>query len=118
MKDLKSGSLEIVMGSEGGIKVMSWIGKSDDANPKLFLNPYLDSLIDDLQNSKLTVNFKKLDYMNSSTVPPIVRFIKNLDANKVVTTIVYDEHSNWQPMSFKALETLAVMMTHITVRGE
>ena len=117
MENLKSGSLEIALSKSGNKTSVAWIGQSDEANPGLILNPYLDSLVEKLKGGEVVIDFAKLDYMNSSTVPPIIRFIKNLDKTGITTTITYDEKSKWQVSSFKVLEPLALMMTNISIEG-
>ncbi len=118
MKNFNCASLKIVFNKQGGRTLMSWIGQSDDRNPSVSLNPYLDSLIDGLKGTELIVEYRRLDYMNSSTVPPIIQFLKKLNSNGIKTEIVYDSNSKWQCASFKALETLSLMMNNITVTGK
>lgn len=118
MKNYNSGSLKIVFNQQGGKTKMSWIGQSDDRNPAVSLNPYLDSLIEDLKGTELLVEYRQLEYMNSSTVPPIIQFLKKLNTNGIKTQITYDANSKWQCASFKALETLSLMMNNITVSGK
>ncbi len=118
VKNFNKASLKIVISNQGGNKYnMTWIGQSDDRNPSASLNPYLDSLIPALKGSQLVIEYTRLEYMNSSTVPPIIQFIKKLNLNKIKTLIHYDASSKWQSASFKALETLSLMMPHITVKG-
>ncbi len=95
--------------------IMSWVGQSKERNPAQILTPYLDSLIDDLKGRHLTIEYSKLEYMNSSTVPPIILFLKKLNANGIKTAVTYNTLSKWQRASFKALETLALMMDNVTV---
>ena len=55
--------------------------------------------------------------MNSSTVPPIIQFLKKLNTNEVKTLITYNADSKWQAASFKALETFSGILNFITVKG-
>lgn len=117
MENYKSESLEIVLVDDGDKTSMLWTGKTDEPNPQLSLTPYLNGLVEGLKGSELFIDFKKLEYMNSSTIPPLIQFIKKLETNEVTTTIVYDANSNWQPVSFKALEALALVLNHIAVKA-
>ncbi|MDM8514704.1 hypothetical protein QUF76_00760 [Desulfobacterales bacterium HSG16] len=118
VKNFSNASLQIVISNQGENKYnMNWIGQSDDRTPSTSLNPYLDSLIPALAGSQLVVEYTQLEYMNSSTVPPIIQFIKKLNSNETTTLIHYDASSKWQSASFKAIETLSRMMPHITVKG-
>ena len=66
---------------------------------------------------EVVIEFNGLQYMNSSTVPPIIQLIKLLNENEVETLITYSKEAKWQLASFKALEKLSLLMEHITVKG-
>jgi len=117
MENMKDGTLTIEI-KDGEIVVMSWLGKSESREPSAVLNPYLSKVLDGISGKELAVDFTKLEYMNSSTVPPIIQLIKNLDSKKVPTKIFYDKESKWQAASFKALETISKAMTSIEVVGK
>ncbi len=118
MENFMGESLEIVLRNEGNKTFMAWKGQSDDRNPSILLDPYLDSLLDDLKGSELNIEFEKLEYMNSSTVQPIVQFLKKLNTNEIKTIVTYDANSKWQSASFKALNTFSKMFPHITVKSK
>ncbi len=118
MESFKDGTLEIAIENMEDSVLMSWKGVSDSRNPSGFLNPYFEKLIEEMKNLTLVIEFKDLEYMNSSTIPPIIRLLKNLDSNEIATTIVYDINSTWQEVSFKALKTISTMLPRITVEGK
>ncbi len=117
MKNFDKSPLKITIGKTGNITVMAWIGKSDFRHPASYLMPYLDDFINELTAKELTVDFKQLAYMNSSTVPPLIHLLKNLNDRGIKTTVKYDKNAHWQTMSFKAFETLAKMLAHVEVVG-
>ncbi len=117
MEKFASGSLNITFETEGDKAFMTWLGQSDSRNPAVELNPYLDNLLENLNVSGLTVRFNDLEYMNSSTVPPIINFLKKLNTREIHTTITYNAASKWQAASFKALETFSKVLHHIHVTG-
>ena len=117
MDNLTSGSLEIKISKDSNRMVMTWLGQSDARNPSVDLNPYLDNVVSGLKNSELLVKFDDLEYMNSSTVPPIIQFLKKLNTSEIKTLITYDSKSKWQAASFKALETFSGMLKFITVKA-
>ena len=116
--DLKEGNLEIKVDETGGKNLMKWIGKSDERDPSSLLNPYFNNILDNLAGKELEIKFAELEYMNSSTVPPIIQLIKNLNTKSIKTRITYDKNSKWQAASFKALETIVRTMDNIDVSGE
>lgn len=117
MENFEHGSLKIELSKRGRYVTMTWLGQSDDRNPAESLMPYLNGLIGDLKETRLTIDFTKLEYMNSSTVPPIVQLLKTLDVNEIQTVITYDAQSHWQRASFKGLSATSLMMKNITVEG-
>jgi anti-anti-sigma regulatory factor len=117
MKNLKDESLSIEIDDSDKI-TMSWLGRSENREPASFLNPYIAEIIDAISGKELIVDFSKLEYMNSSTVPPIIHMIKNLNTKGIATKIFYDKDSKWQAASFKALETISKAMNCIEVAGK
>ncbi len=115
MKSFARGELKISLKGNGRRVYMSWNGRSAERDPATLLNPYLEGLLDEIQNRELLIAFQELQFMNSSTVSPIIRFLKKLNERQVDTRITYDGRSKWQSASFKALNGLAMMMKHITV---
>jgi len=118
MKNYEVGSLKIEVQEVDERVTMTWLGESDAREPSETLSPFLASLLKELSGKEILINYQQLAYMNSSTVPPIIHFIKNLDSDGIKTLIVYDAASKWQSASFKALETLSTVMPNITVKGE
>ncbi len=114
MNNFVDGRLNITIAKDENKTIMSWIGMSESRSPGALLDPYLDGIIDEL-HGELLIEFRELEYMNSSTVQPIVQFIKKLDTNSLKATISYDKDSKWQAASFKALETITKQMEHITI---
>ena len=117
MENIKDGSLSIEI-KDGETITMSWLGRSENREPAVLLNPYLAGFVDSINGKTLVLDFTKLEYMNSSTVPPIIQLIKNLNAKAVATKIYYDKESKWQAASFKALETISKTMAGIEVSGK
>lgn len=117
MKNFKKSSLSIVTKDAGNKAVMSWIGKSDFKHPASYLMPYLDDFVSELSKTELAIEFSRVEYMNSSTVPPLIQLLKSLNERGIKTTITYNKNAHWQVMSFKALETLAKLLDNIEIKG-
>lgn len=117
MNNLIHDSLTIETVKDEHAVKMSWIGSSDDRNPASFLDNYMKTLISELAGMELIIDLKKLEFMNSSTVPPLIRFIMDLNSCCIKTTIIYDKDSNWQHASFKALKTITESMLYIHLEG-
>jgi len=117
MKNFKNDNMEIQFES-GDLNRLIWTGKSINRDPSEELNPYLDEILEHLKGKKLEVDFSNLEYMNSSTVPPIIYMAKKLNQNNIETDIFYNCSSSWQSASFKALETIVLKMDSIKVKGK
>lgn len=97
------------------IKV-SWSGKCRALNPEHILDDYLEKLNSYATGTKLVVNFDKLESMNSSTVPPLLTFIKNLESSKIHTVFEYNIDEDWQRASFKPLAIITGKFTYVKIR--
>ncbi|MBF0120152.1 MAG: hypothetical protein HQK79_15060 [Desulfobacterales bacterium] len=118
MENLDTGSLKINLKQNGNKVTMTWEGESDSRNPMIILTPYFDNLLPELNEKELIIDYTQLKYMNSSTVAPIIQFVKKIDNFQINTIILYDGNSKWQTASFKALQTLSAKMKYITVKGK
>lgn len=117
MESLTAGNLTIEIAEKPERIVMKWLGKSDERDPSALISPFLDEIGKQIDSRSILVEFQKLEYMNSSTVPPIIQFMKNLSDLKIETTFTYDKSSNWQAASFKALETISRSLNSVKVEG-
>jgi hypothetical protein len=52
-----------------------WLGVSDAREPAVHLTPFLSSILDELANRSVTVDFREFEYMNSATVSPLINFV-------------------------------------------
>jgi hypothetical protein len=98
--------------------VIAWKGKSNSIDPANELNPYFDHIINDFKNKTLIIDFCEFEYMNSSTVQPIVYFFKKLNENNIKTQVYYNKKTKWQVLSFQALEVIANMLKNIKIEGK
>jgi hypothetical protein len=114
--NLKDNKLEIIF-KEGSTNVVTWIGISDSKNPSSVITPYFNKIFDTFRGKELLVQFEKLEFINSSTVPSIVELVGDLEKNNIKTTITYDKNSKWQAASFKALETIVKNMKNVSLKG-
>lgn len=117
MEDLNTGDLLIKIDETEDKVVMSWLGKSRERDPGLLLNPYLSDMIEELEGSTLTMDFINFEYMNSSTVSPIIKFFQLLEKGNIPTKVLYNSHSSWQCASFKALEVISRSYKNVEVQG-
>ncbi|MBN2617921.1 MAG: hypothetical protein JXR64_06375 [Spirochaetales bacterium] len=117
MKSLEYEDLRIdIMEIDSYVKVM-WIGKCRTLNPENVLDTYLAELAEYLVGKKAIITFDKLEAMNSSTVPPLLTFIKNLEENGVDSRFLYNDKEDWQRASFKPLSVIAGRYIHVKIEA-
>lgn len=115
MDNFKEDNLEIIVDSVGSTVVVCWKGRSDARDPNSTISPFLIKLIPDLVGKEVTIDFLLLEYMNSSTVSPILKMINELENHNVKSVVYYDENLKWQVASFKALKTIVNIMNNVQV---
>ncbi len=84
---------------------LKFAGKSTEREPGRFITPILNDSIQYLfdKNKQLVLDFFDLEYMNSSTITPIIKFFDKIKKSKQQTLIYYNQSLRWQEMSFSAL---------------
>lgn len=114
MDNYRVDELEINV-TRGNPILIKWRGVSQSINPGLTINPFFDILARTVKDEEVVVDFTELEYMNSSTVPPIVSLCKLFNDKNIKTVIKYDKSSKWQPAIFKGLITLSRILKNISV---
>ena len=99
---------------------LTWRGKSADREPSRFLVPVLTAALERAREAALplVLDFRELDYMNSSTFTPVV---KALDASRRLSVPIVLEYAlarRWQALSFSALRTFETLDGRIKVHGK
>jgi hypothetical protein len=98
-------NLEIQLNEDDDHIEITWKGKSTDRMPSIFLNPIFQEIFQKNtgKNKKMIMNFVNLDYMNSSTIMSISKFIEKGKNENFSLEIVYNKKRRWQELSFSAL---------------
>ena len=98
---------------------IKWIGKSADRTPGVFINPILnDALIkSSAANKELMMDFKDLEFMNSSSIAPIVKILDRAKRGTNRVVILYRKSLNWQELSFSALVVFQTKDERIQIKG-
>lgn len=98
---------------------IKWIGKSADRTPGVFINPILnDALVkSSAANKEIMMDFKDLEFMNSSSIAPIVKILDRAKRGSNKVTIMYRKALNWQELSFSALVVFQTKDDRIQIKG-
>lgn len=95
---------------------VSWIGKCRTLNPENVLDTYLAQLTQFVKSRKVYIVFDELESMNSSTVPPLLTFIKTLEENCTESIFLYNDNEDWQRASFKPLSVIAGKYQYVKIK--
>ncbi|HYX93192.1 MAG TPA: hypothetical protein VE782_16620 [Myxococcaceae bacterium] len=98
---------------------LEWHGQSMAREPGRFLLPILSKALDlGLQRDKrLVIDFQQLEYLNSSTITPVIRILEHARRGHSRVRILYSKALKWQALSFTALELFKTPDARIDVRG-
>jgi hypothetical protein len=96
-----------------------WTGKSVDREPTNFITPIL---VDAIRKSsdhdkRVTLDFRELAYMNSSTITPIIKMLERAKRGKTRVTVTYLESLKWQDVIFSALEIFRTKDGRVEING-
>ncbi len=97
-----------------------FIGKSNERNPSKFIYPILsDALEQGIDSNKgIILDFMDLEYMNSSTITPILKILDKVKREeKYRVAIVYRQSLRWQDLSFSALKIFESRDNRIRITG-
>ena len=98
---------------------VEWQGKSTARDPGRFILPVLSRALGlaDEQGKAVVLDFCKLEYMNSSTVTPLIRILDRAKRGNTLLTVVYNRALKWQMLNFTALEVFHTQDERIHIRG-
>lgn len=98
---------------------VSWFGKSDQRNPNQFIVPIMQEVLKaGLEARKQIIwNFVDLEYMNSSTITPIIKSLEQAKRNANRVRVLYNRSKKWQDLSFSALRIFETKDGRIEVAG-
>lgn len=99
--------------------LVSWHGRSTAREPAEFLVPILTRALDRAAELKrpLTLDFRSIEYFNSSTITPVVRLLEEAKRRGASLIVHYDKKLRWQELSFSALQVFHTGDQRIRILG-
>jgi len=96
-----------------------WAGRSIARDPMTFIGPILAEArkASNDAGSPLVLDFRALEYMNSSTITPIIRLLRDAGKGTGRVVVLYQRAAKWQDLSFSALTIFATDDKRIEIRG-
>lgn len=118
MSEHRLGQLEVnVVEPADGPLQMQFKGESDSSDAAALLRSLFDGYFELAAARGLTLDFMQLEYMNSSTFPPIVELIRRMHERGASIAIYYSKDKAWQRTPFKALSSIAAVYQNLTVQA-
>jgi len=98
---------------------LNWSGKSIDRRPGIFITPILIKVMKRCmeKEKRMILDFCQIEYMNSSTITPIIKILERAKRTRVEVTINYLASLKWQHLIFSALEIFQTKDQRILIQG-
>lgn len=98
---------------------IEWQGRSKERNPSIFLTPILTRILErsKIESKKIIMDFTKLEYMNSSTITPIIKILERMKKGSNHILIQYGKALKWQELTFAALEAFQTDDQRVKIEG-
>jgi hypothetical protein len=98
---------------------IAWKGRSTARDPVVFIGPVLaDVLARSADGQKqIVLDFQGLEYMNSSTITPVIRILHEAKKGRARVLVLYQRAAKWQELSFSALMMFETPDKRIEIRG-
>ena len=99
-----------------GKGMVNWSGVSDSRSPGTFLTPVLREISEKMSGLQVTLDFTKLEYMNSATVSPLIGFVKMLDLSSASVLVLFSE-TDWQRTHLQCMRAIARTLRNVVVES-
>ena len=107
-------SLTVESRNQQGQLFVLWRGRSDGRDPSRALEPVLEAVGADLRGAKsVEFDFRSMEYMNSSTIRPILQMVQRASTSVDHVRVVYDGSKNWQRLSFLAIGAVLATLGNV-----
>jgi hypothetical protein len=118
VNSFESGGLAIRVDVHASRLKLTWTGQSVARDPAAVLKPFFEGLTRFAGKMRdLEIDFRGLEYMNSSTLKPILTFVQAANSDYRAVHVRYDGQKNWQRLSFKLLQALAGTWANVKIEG-
>jgi hypothetical protein len=114
-----SHALTLIVSEDASTVLVTWQGRSTAREPAEFLVPILTNALDRATELRrpLTLDFRGIEYFNSSTITPVVRLLEEAKRRGSTLVIQYDKTLRWQELNFSALQIFHTGDQRIRILG-
>ena len=99
---------------------IKWLGKSTNRSPSKFITPILVNVlkVSSENDKRIVLDFRGLDYMNSSTITPIIKVLERAKKGKNLVSVIYSKSLKWQDLNFSALKLFETKDKRVEIIGD
>ena len=116
-KTFEHGYLIIDINQSAKRIMITWRGVSEARDPASFLTAILDELVTATQGRSVEVDFRSLEFMNSSTLALVMIFIKSLNAHTIPTVLLFDVSVDWQRINYQCMKIISRSLKSLQVEA-
>ncbi|MBL9003078.1 MAG: hypothetical protein JNJ46_02465 [Myxococcales bacterium] len=98
--------------------VLLWSGECDFRNPAEVLSPVLTKYAEQVKEGPQILDFRGLLFMNSSSVTPVLAFVKSLCSRGIAVHLIYNSDVSWQRITASSMRTIATALKNLSVSVE
>ncbi len=104
---------------DGEVVRINWLGKSTAREPSQFVLPVLSKALElaAAGDKPIEIDFQRLEYMNSSTITPLIRILEQAKRGSAKVKVIYSKALKWQSLSFTALQVFKTEDGRIEIVG-
>jgi anti-anti-sigma regulatory factor len=106
--------LLLTLEQSDGTATIAWEGVSDSRFPAQFLNPLFQEWVQKVQGSRVVVDLRRLEYMNSATVMPLIQMVRQLDASAQQVRVLFLD-VDWQRTHGNCMKAIARTLKNVQV---
>lgn len=119
-EEMVNGALTVTVDDTAAEVRVSFLGRSTEREPGLFLVPILSRLFEQALAGKkcMVLDFQQAEYFNSSSITPVIRLLETARKSGVANVRVeYSKSVQWQSLSFSALRVFHTQDGRVTLQG-
>lgn len=109
--------LTIYASHTSGRLTLIFHGVSDAKEPAPFFRTVQSALLPELRGKSVVLDFRLLEFMNSSTLGCIMLLIKELDARGIATLVRFDAQVDWQRINGQCMKAISRSLRNLSVES-
>ena len=107
----------VAVEQSGEKATIAWKGVCDERVPGQFIGPLIEQWGETLKECEVTVDLRRLEYMNSAMVKQLINLVKRLDENGKSVTVLF-LNVEWQRVHGSCMAAIARTLRNVRVEHQ